>query len=48
MTVEELLGRVTSRELTEWMALARIEAEDLKTDDLTSTVEHQLAKARQL
>jgi len=28
MTVEELLGRISSAELTEWMAWYQVEAED--------------------
>lgn len=28
MTVEELLGRISSRELSRWMALYRVEAEE--------------------
>jgi hypothetical protein len=34
MTVDELLGRISSLELTEWMALAKIEAEDARLREL--------------
>lgn len=34
MTVDELLGRISSRELTEWMAFAHLEAEDRRLAEL--------------
>lgn len=34
MTVGELLSRISGRELAEWRAVARIEAEDARADEL--------------
>jgi len=36
MTVEEMLGRMSSRELAEWFALFRIEAKEAKQQYLNA------------
>lgn len=46
MTTAELLGRISSHELSEWQALYRLEREEAQVDELASTAQAKLDARR--
>lgn len=43
MTVAEMLGRISSRELSEWIAVYELEAEDSQRDELAVKAQGKLS-----